>query len=157
MRMGFHYQTTPMIVSYLRQHWGKLLILLVFLGVNLCVDLPVQKTAEDVAESLGLPGGKTAYVMNHGRLAPIPKERKDYRLWHTLTEFYDYYTLEFSAPSADVAAWMKQSPGIAEAEYVQEAGRDPCYRLKHGGVLFVNDDPVNPGFSRVRLTMGHSE
>lgn len=68
-----------------------------------------------------------------GRLAPFPKDAKDFVIKTEGSAFTRAFRGSFSAPKKSIDAWLKSSPGIQDVEVDDLGNQRTRYIIKAGG------------------------
>jgi hypothetical protein len=127
--------------KFLRRHWGKLLLLFLFLYIFGYVD--------ELEESLGFNTGRMVMLQEGGGLAPFPKERSNLKVRHSIGLFHDVYYIYFRAKPETVLQWMHNSPGIMGAKPHVTSNGSTCFWLGSGrGYVYVSADRTEVGMVR---------
>jgi len=133
-------------LKFLKMHWGKLAVLLVILYFVLPFD--------DIEEHLGLTSGRVRFVLNHGRLAPLPRDSTDFKARHNPSWFTDIYFVYFVATPEVISDWLKHSPGVEEGRTEILPNGSTRYYLKTAGSAGHLD--VSADGKQVGIEMGSS-
>ena len=72
-------------------------------------------------------------VREWARLAPLPESATGLDIQTTGTMFTREFNIEFTAPAADILAWLEKSPGPSAAKLRQDPDGTVIYEIDAGG------------------------
>jgi hypothetical protein len=136
------------VVGFFRKHWGKFVLLLLFL-----LFLQIFEYIDEAEEALGFNSGRMNAVRNVANLAPFPTSRSRLAVKHQLGMFSDILTIYFVAKPDVISRWLQDSPGAQEAKITEGPFGSARYSLGPGkGFLYVSKDQsevgINFGYAR---------
>ncbi|MEL7570473.1 MAG: hypothetical protein AAGU14_07925 [Eubacteriaceae bacterium] len=74
----------------------------------------------------------TEITSEWARLAPIPDSKTEYNIYTEGNSFTRSFKSSFYLPKADLEKWIKQSPGLCDAE-IETIDNTKKYTIKPGG------------------------
>ncbi|MCE0521517.1 MAG: hypothetical protein LV480_01230 [Methylacidiphilales bacterium] len=129
-----------LMMKFLSKHWGKIFLLLVVFYILAPID--------QVEECLGLTSGRMTAALRIGRLAPFPKDRKNFQIGFHEGIFHALYMGSFSDRPEVIAKWLKDSPGVQEGDSETLYGGSTRYILQTAGWPgYVDVSPDRTGVS----------
>jgi len=131
-------------LKFLGRHWGKIILLLLAFYIFGPID--------EIEESLGLTSSRMAMTLKWARLAPFPKDIKDYTIRRSQGIFHLSYTGSFSAQPEIINDWLKQSPGVREG--LAEPGTNTTYDLQTLFEGLQGEIVVSPDHTHVSFSVG---
>ncbi len=106
--------------------------------------VPNPTTRADRASAISL-------TREWARLAPFPETAKNLSIVVTGNIFTRGFKVSFRAPSADVQAWLAQSPGTKDLEPTMRPDGSRHYKIQPGGGAQFAELVVSPDGTEVRI------
>ncbi len=133
------------VVKFLVKHWGKIVLLLLAFYLFGPID--------QIEETLGITSSRMHAATVYGRLAPFPKDTKNFTVTSRQGMFSLLYSGSFSAKPEIIADWLKQSPGVREGLMKILPDHSTQYTLEakgsFEGKIIVSSDHTHVSFDVV--------
>lgn len=91
-----------------------------------------------------------AVTLEWARLAPFPDGATEFTITTSGGMFSREFHVVFVAPPEEIAAWLKASPGIQDAE-IEEQDNSVLYKIKPGGGAQRAEVEHNPHTNRITV------